>query len=63
MGRKEYCPDCKLSVVGLYYKKDIGLTENNNRKFQYVRKAYYCKRCSNVLKDDEIIYKKIIFEK
>lgn len=63
MGREEYCPSCELSVSGLYQRTQIGLTKNNTRKWKYERRAYYCKTCERVLMDDEIVYKKIIFEK
>ena len=56
MTRNQYCPKCKKAVVGLYqnYVKP---------KRHYVRRAFYCKSCDIVLKDDEITYKKITFEK
>jgi len=65
MTRKEYCPNCKRAVVGLY--QNIRLkgkkTANNNPKFKYVRRAFYCKNCEIVLLDHQVYYKKITFEK
>lgn len=60
MTRKEYCPNCKKSVIGLY---------GNNRRNKYdpskqwIRLAYYCRNYKCVLKDNEVVYKKITYEK
>jgi len=56
--RKEYCPECKKPVVGLFQN-----IRNKNPNSQWKRRAYYCKKCDFVLKDDEIVYKKILYEK
>ena len=60
MTRKEYCPKCKKAVVGLY---------KNNRNLKYhpsklwIRVAYYCDKCERILEDNEVVYKKITYEK
>ena len=58
MTRKECCPNCNKSVVGLYQN-----IVNRERQVQRVRRAYYCKHCKLVLPDNVILYKKIIYEK
>lgn len=58
--RKECCPNCKKSVVGLY-------KNNRNKKHdpikQWIRLAYYCENCKSVLEDNKVVYKKITYEK
>ena len=60
MTRKEYCPNCKKAVVGLY-------KNNRNKKHHpsklWIRVAYYCEECKLVLLDNAIVYKKITYEK
>lgn len=58
MSRKEYCPKCKKAVSGLYQN-----VRSRNPSKQWKRRAYYCEKCNLVLNDNDIVYKKIIFEK
>ena len=56
MTRKERCPKCKKTVVGLY---------RNNRNLKshpsktWIRVAYYCEKCKCILEDNEVVYEKI----
>jgi len=58
LSRKELCPNCKKSVVGLYQN-----IRSINPKKQFIRRAFYCKNCDCILNDNEIVYKKIIYKK
>ena len=60
MTERGYCPDCKKKVVGLYYNYR---ESKNKRKLRPQRKAFYCKYCDLVLKDHEVVYKIINWEK
>ena len=60
MTRGECCPNCKKAVVGLYYNYR---ETKNKRNLRPQRKAFYCKHCDLVLKDNEVVYKKIIYER
>ena len=58
MTRKEYCPDCEIAVVGLFQN-----IRNKNPSNQWIRRAYYCKKCKRILTDNEIVYKRTIYMK
>lgn len=53
--KRGFCPNCKKMVVGLYQLK-------SNPKRECIRRAFFCRECKIVLKPNEIVYKKIIFE-
>jgi len=56
MTRKERCPECFKTIVGLFQIKQV------NHKRQWIRKAYYCNNCNLVLKDNEVCYEHIIYK-
>ena len=58
--RKEYCPKCKNTVVGLY-KNNRNLKHHPSKL--WIRIAFYCDKCERVLLDDEIVYKEITYKK
>lgn len=52
--KRGFCPICHQMVVGLYQMSSL--------KPKWVRRAFYCRECETVLKIEDIVYKKIIFE-
>jgi hypothetical protein len=58
MTRNQYCPNCKKAVVGLFHN-----SRNEKKQFRPIRKAFYCKYCDSVLKNHEVVYKIINWEK
>ena len=53
--KRGFCPICHELLVGLYQVSSL--------KPKWIRRAFYCKKCELVLKSNEVVYKKIIFEK
>ncbi len=53
--KRGFCPICKEIAVGLYQLK-------SEPKRAYIRRAFFCRQCEMVIKPNEIVYKKIIFE-
>lgn len=52
------CPKCKRGLVGLYYNRRL---KDKKRTLKPIRKAFLCKYCDLVLKDNEVVFKTVIY--
>lgn len=55
---KPRCPNCKKAVKGLFED----LSREAKKSYRYERRAWYCKYCKLVWKDNEVLIMKIIYE-
>lgn len=53
------CPECHKALKGLFED----LSRDAKKNYRYIRRAYYCKGCKAVFKDEEVVFLRIMYFK